>query len=96
MSVGWFSPGWLPLSDHPGQKTQRKILGFKPAQREAGFARPTDSSDRNNKQEYLTGSVAPIFPFKEVQMIKGRIELFSNDSNKLSCFSAFFGITALY
>ena len=50
VSVGWFSPGWLPLSDHPGQKTQRKILGFKPAQREAGFARPTDSSDRNNKQ----------------------------------------------
>ena len=36
VSVGWFSPGWLPLSDHPGQKTQRKILGFKPAEREAG------------------------------------------------------------
>ena len=61
--MGWFSPGWLPLSDHPGQKTQRKILGFKPAQREAGFARPTDSSDRNNKQEYLTGNVAPILSF---------------------------------
>ena len=84
-----------PWSENPEKNIEA-------GQREAGvlkcsaLPKPTDSSDRNNKQEYLTGSVAPIFPFKEVQMIKGRIELFSNDSNKLSCFSAFFGITALY